>query len=583
MKYSEKYPTPPFPRYPPLPSGLSLLRSSAPPPAFRLPAAPQPARAALPWIFPRAMASLFVALAAIVAPAAALSSPIVWSIAGSDSGGGAGLQADLLTIHDLKCHACTVPTALTAQNSVGVSMVEYGSTDLLRSTIECLREDLPPAAVKTGMLGTKAVIDEVERFLKDFSGYRVCDPVMVATSGARLLPEDAVEALVAMLPSVDLLTPNLQEAEALLGRELSTPAAVERAADDLLAMGPGAVLIKGGHGSDAALSMDFFAAAEGTALAAGEVRRCWICAPRYDTPHTHGTGCTLSAAVAAGVARGLAPLDAVMVAKAYVTQGIAAGKELGGLGGGPGPVRHMGEPTAPAHFPFAVLDVAEEKPRPLAETFAFPPLVEPMRLLPIVGDAAWTRRVASAGARDVQLRMKGLAEEECRAEAEAAAAACEEHGCRLWINDDWRLAAEVGAFGVHLGQEDLQAVREERGALEALRRSGLRLGISTHCHAELAMARAVRPSYISLGPVFGTRSKKIAFGARGIAQVREWRTVLPEGVPLVAIGGIEKEGERGVRAVMDAGAEGVAVISAVTGAEDPEAELEELLRLTSGA
>lgn len=147
--------------------------------------------------------------------------PVVWTIAGSDSGGGAGIQADLHAFKALGAHGCSVITAMTAQNSHEVRRVEYASTEMLHDSICALAEDLPAAAVKLGMLGSKRVIVEVAAFLQQFNGAVVCDPVMVSTSGARLLDEDAVNALRSLVfPRCSLLTPNLSEAEALVGRKV---------------------------------------------------------------------------------------------------------------------------------------------------------------------------------------------------------------------------------------------------------------------------------------------------------------------------------------------------------------------------
>jgi len=174
--------------------------------------------------------------------------PIAWTIAGSDAGGGAGIQADLAAFRALGVHGCSAITALTAQNSVEVRMVEYPSIEMLRTTLAALRDDLPAGAIKIGMTGREWVIREVADFLTSYKGPVVCDPVMVSTSGRRLLDADASAALISKLfPRCALITPNLPEAEALLGRKLRTPAEVEEAAAALLGMGCGAVLIKGGH------------------------------------------------------------------------------------------------------------------------------------------------------------------------------------------------------------------------------------------------------------------------------------------------------------------------------------------------
>lgn len=270
------------------------------------------------------------ALLLLLLPCAAERRPTAWTIAGSDSGGGAGLQADLLTFHDLGVHGCTVPTALTAQSSVEVRRVEHASVEMLRATLSTLHDDLPADAIKVGMCGTRQAIAEVAAHLASAAAGVdvVCDPVMVSSSGARLLDEDATAALVnELLPRCRLATPNLHEAEALLGRPLRTPADVEEGASELLATtGCAAVLVKGGHTAEADGGADGRSVVAQDFFTDGELRR-WLSTWRLPASNTHGTGCTLSSAIAALLARGLPLLDAVTLGKAYVTQGIASASQ----------------------------------------------------------------------------------------------------------------------------------------------------------------------------------------------------------------------------------------------------------------
>jgi hydroxymethylpyrimidine kinase/phosphomethylpyrimidine kinase len=179
--------------------------------------------------------------------------PIVYTIAGSDSGGGAGIQADLHAIRSMKCHGCSAITCLTAQNSVGVTAVHAPPASFLRKQLDTLTDDLRPRAIKIGMLGTEElaiVVGEVLKEIKkkDKNIWVVLDPVMISTSGSKLINDDAIEAMIQnIFPFADVVTPNKFEAEAFLGRELKTPEDVEKGAKDLLAMGCKAVLIKGGH------------------------------------------------------------------------------------------------------------------------------------------------------------------------------------------------------------------------------------------------------------------------------------------------------------------------------------------------
>ena len=254
--------------------------------------------------------------------------PRVLVVAGSDSGGGAGVQADIKTIMALGGYAATALTALTAQNTLGVQGVMPVPADFVQQQMRSVLDDIGADAVKTGMLGTAAVVNAVAAVLRGRGLPLVLDPVMVAKGGARLLDDDAVAALVGdLLPLAAVLTPNVPEAEALLGRAIPDHAAALAAAQDLLALGLPAVLLKGGHLQGAAV-LDILATRDGVEV---------IESPRIGTRHTHGTGCTLASAISVGLADGLPLRDAVRRAGAYVHATILAAP---GLGGGHGPLGH---------------------------------------------------------------------------------------------------------------------------------------------------------------------------------------------------------------------------------------------------
>ena len=256
--------------------------------------------------------------------------PIALTIAGSDSGGGAGIQADLKSFHAFGVFGTSAITAVTAQNTLGVRAIHPIPLRIVRDQIDAVAEDLPPGGAKTGMLATAGLVRTVARALREHGipNY-VMDPVMVATSGDRLLDEDAQEALVAdLMPLATLVTPNLHEAAILTGRPVSTVREMRLAARSLVEMGAGAALVKGGHLPEGE-AVDLFWD--------GTVERTWR-RSRMDTPHTHGTGCTLSAAAAAGLARGLPLAEAVDLAVDFVARAI---RTAPGLGRGHGPVNHF--------------------------------------------------------------------------------------------------------------------------------------------------------------------------------------------------------------------------------------------------
>jgi len=255
---------------------------------------------------------------------------VALTIAGSDSGGGAGIQADLKTFQAFGVFGTSALTAVTAQNTVGVSAIHPIPVDVVRAQIEALASDLPPDAVKTGMLATRELVSAVAAALDRLADApSVVDPVMVASSGDRLLDREAQSAVASeLVPRATLVTPNLQEARLLAGMEVETAADAHRAAARLMEAGAGAALVKGGH-------LEGSQAVDVLHHQGGE--RTWTRA-RLDTRHTHGTGCTLSAAAAAAMARGVTLEDAVGLAIDFVRRAMETAP---GLGSGHGPLNHF--------------------------------------------------------------------------------------------------------------------------------------------------------------------------------------------------------------------------------------------------
>jgi hydroxymethylpyrimidine/phosphomethylpyrimidine kinase len=259
--------------------------------------------------------------------------PIALTIAGSDSSGGAGIQADLKTFAAFGVYGASVITALTAQNTQGVTGIHQVPADFVTAQIEAVFGDLDVKAVKIGMVSQRTVIEAIVAGLERWSpAHVVLDPVMVATSGDRLLAPDAIEALrSALIPRAALITPNLPEAAALLDEPVaSNEPQIESQGRRLLALGCGAVLIKGGHGQGAQ-SIDYLIGTGGVIA---------LPAPRIATGNTHGTGCSLSSAIAASLAKGDNLEAAVRNAKVWVTGAIATADQLD-VGHGHGPINHF--------------------------------------------------------------------------------------------------------------------------------------------------------------------------------------------------------------------------------------------------
>lgn len=262
----------------------------------------------------------------------------VLTIAGSDSGGGAGIQADLKTFSALGCYGMSAITALTAQNTIGVQGILAIPADFLKSQIQSVVDDIGVDAIKIGMLHAPAIVEVVAWAIDHYQLTNVVlDPVMVATSGDRLIAEETVQVLVRELfPRCSVITPNLDEAALLLGRDIPNAQALSAAAQDLLAMGAQAVLLKGGHLAGDEV-VDWFLQSDG--------RSQRLASPRISSRNVHGTGCTLSSAIAAHLALGHTLQEAVTLSRHFILNAIAQGAEVT-TGRGHGPLNHGHAPVA---------------------------------------------------------------------------------------------------------------------------------------------------------------------------------------------------------------------------------------------
>ena len=477
--------------------------------------------------------------------------PIVWSIAGSDSGGGAGLQADLKALQAFGVHGCTAVVAITAQNSVAVTRVEPVSAELLDAQLAALAHDMPPQAIKTGLLGSvdnvRVVCRWVDRLRENAavqgqSVALVVDPVLGATTGATFADDAVLQAYMQeLLPRATLITPNHAEAQRL-------GLATSDAQQALLARGV-SIVITGGDAADAQAS-DWLQSPQATG---------WLSLPRVATHHHHGTGCTFASTTAAALASGYCVADAVVLAKMATTHAL---RHAYAAGQGAGPVQALPDFAQHVHNLPAFTLPGAMAPLNLQALSTFAPLSHPaLGVYAVVDSATWVRRVLAAGIRTVQLRIKDPTESTLAAQVqEAIAVARETPGAQLFINDHWQLVLQHGAYGVHLGQEDLESVD-----LNALRNAGVRLGLSTHSYWEVARAWALRPSYIACGPIFATQSKDMPWIPQGLDNLRYWAHVPP--LPVVGIAGI------GMHNMADVAATGVAsaaVITAITQAANPD-------------
>ncbi len=477
--------------------------------------------------------------------------PIVWTIAGSDSSGGAGIQTDLHTFHSFGVHGCSVIAALTAQNSVSVSQIEFVSAHMISAQITSLEQDLPARAIKMGMLGSFETLQTILPYLKKYSCPLIYDPVLFATVGDHLHEGNIREFLLKhFIPHMTLITPNLPEAEWLLNKSIKSNEDIEFAAEELLALGTKSVLIKGGHAKfQDQYCQDYFAF---------DKQKLWLTSERLKSTNTHGTGCSLASAITACMALNYSLLDAIVIAKAYVSQGIRLSQQLGK---GPGPIAHYAWPSQQNDFP--VISNSTKKNIPQE---AFLPC-DKIGLYTLVDNVEWVKKLLKNDVKTIQLRIKNNSREQLKNQLEESIKLANEYKAALFINDHWELAIELGAYGVHLGQEDL-----ELADLDKIRKAGLRLGISTHSYSEISRALTFKPSYIAIGPVFPTTTKAVPFAPQGLENLSRYRKMLS--CPVVAIGGITLQN---LPEVLQTGVDGVAVISAITKAHDPVAEIQKWL------
>jgi len=470
--------------------------------------------------------------------------PVVLTIAGSDACAGAGIQADLKTIAALGGYGVSAITALTAQNTTGVQAAQLVAPDLVLAQLRSLFADLPVRAVKSGMLGGREVVLAVAAALREHRpAHYVLDPVVCATSGDRLIDEAGLAALEReLLPLATVVTPNVHEAAALTGLPVASAEQASVAARALLARGARAVVVTGGDLRDDR-------ATDVLVTPAGEQR---FDGPRLASRHTHGTGCTHSAAIATLLAQGRTLEQAVAQAKQYVTQAIAAAP---GLGAGHGPTDHFFFLRAPgAGFVPTAGGAARLVPR-----------------LHVITDEAQQQRyshlelaalAAEGGAEAVQLREKRpRATRELIALAQAMRAVLSPRQVPLLVNDRLDVALGAGAEGAHVGRDDPEpALARRLLGWPAL------LGATANSLDEARAAARAPVDYIGVGPVYETRTKARpapTLGLDGLAAI-----VAAVDKPVIAIGGITAER---VGAVLAAGAWGVAATAAVVGQADPAA------------
>jgi hydroxymethylpyrimidine kinase/phosphomethylpyrimidine kinase/thiamine-phosphate diphosphorylase len=478
----------------------------------------------------------------------------VCTIAGLDNQGLSGVAADCKAFTSLNVPFTTIFTAVTSQNPQGVQAIDFISTQQLAEQLQVLKKT-KPAAIKIGMVGSIFTLEILHKFLQDYHGWVILDPILHASSGGNLFTGNLLnylEHLRRLISRVDVLTPNLREAEVLLNRNLRNYQDLQLAARELLKLGAKSVFLKGGHISDAKFSQDYWTDGK---------QAFWLATPRRRGKKFRATGCTLSSAIAAALAKEYTVRDSIVIAKMFTQQCIRLAKPLN-------PQQHR---LSYAGWPECEMDIPLVSPNPIRDLPLPFPAPGKLGLYPIVNSSIWVAKLLTCGVKTLQLRIKEiLSFSTLQQEIQISIQLAKRHKANLYINDHWQLAQEFNAFGVHLGQEDLNTAD-----LISLQKIGIRLGISTHSYYEVARAHAISPSYMACGPIFPTTSKVMPFSPQGIESLKRWRRSLS--YPLVAIGGIHA-GNLGQ--ILRTGVDGAALISAITQSLDPQRSTQRLLEIT---
>lgn len=488
------------------------------------------------------------------------SRPKVLLVAGLDSGGGAGITADCISVHDNMAFALPCVTALTAQSLKRITAVTSTDRQTFIRTLDTAIEDWERIdAVKVGLISDNTLLSV---FLDYLSGPLkevpvVWDPVLCGTAGD-LNSVDLKSRLDEILPKVTIFTPNLPEALTLA--TWTEEDLKERGTFELgryfLKKGAKAVIIKGGHNVLSTDALDVFVSHEfefamSFKKLAGE--------------GAHGGGCALSSALAALLANRFALHDAAVLAKGYVYSGIKNPAFY--TDSHRPPVGHNGTVKDFEYLPSVTQAGFPEK----SEAFAPCPLK--LGLYPVVDSVNWIDRLTKLGVKTIQLRIKDKNDPKLFEKIKEAVAICNERRVRLFIDDHYELAIKAHAYGVHLGMEDLK-----EADIEAIRKAGLRLGVSTHGAYEMIKACQLKPSYIALGHIFPTNSKKMPSKPQGCMKLALMQQIIGTRFPTVAIGGIKLDN---VSEVLAAGVGSVALITGITLAEDVEGTVKKWLDLCS--
>jgi len=493
--------------------------------------------------------------------------PVVWAIGGIDTSGGAGITRDAITLADLSVHACVLTTQVANQSHSIMRSASALSIDTLNAQWQALENELPPKAIKIGAIANSAQAAFLCEHLTKIKQYKntrcfsVWDPVLVSSSGGVLseLSQHNIDTLIA---SVDMVTPNINELTQLSGRPVHCEKSLLAAAKVLIARGAKAVYVKGGHAHWQSTAIDTFVSADAVRI---------FQQPRDNMGNLRGTGCMFASALAGFVVSDYDVQDALTLANAYLHK-VRNASVLSSNSVCTADHIHCAElvgfPLTPVHYPS--VRFGENDPIRHQTPTYFPRLTDTsLGIYPVVSEVSQLKALVEAGAVIIQLRIKFGTDDEKSLQIAKAVQVVKNTPCQLFINDDWALAIEHGAYGVHLGQEDLDTAN-----LQAIARAGLRLGVSTHGYCELQRIKWLNPSYIALGHIFPTTTKDMPSKPQGLDRLSRYVRLCPD-IPTVAIGGINLSR---INTVASTGVSGIAVVRAITQAVDPAEAFHNLSR-----
>jgi len=528
--------------------------------------------------------------------------PIIWTISGSDCSGGAGIAADIKTGHCLGVEVCTLITANTVQNANQLISINSVSVDILQQQVDALITDKPPAVIKIGLLATlgqvawlTTTLIQVKQELPNL--IVVYDPVGQASVGGSF-NELSLAALTPLLQQIDVITPNFIEANMLVNASVAEQFNAEFLADRIYQnFAINSIIIKGGHSNDGEQCFDYCYhqlnqlndEKQDNQDKSHQTISYQLSSPRIASNYSHGGGCSFASALASFLALGYLVRDAFTLTKAFINQGFAATQLISAA-------QHHDYYGA-----FEQLTWPLKSPEATGTTNTFPQVVdelnqqyqnlpafeslnlhgEKLGLYPVIDSIAWLKRLLPRGLKIIQLRVKNLSLDDLEQVIIEAVHLAKDHNTRLFINDYWQLAIKHGAYGVHIGQEDLC-----EADLTKIQQAGLRLGISTHGCYEFLLAQQLQPSYLAVGAIYPTKTKDMTGQIQGVENLRQLLALRPkvkiQQIPVVAIGGINL-----TRApeVLATGVDSIAVVTAITEADlvseqTPEQAVAELVALT---